>query len=329
MTKVLLSLLPLMMFASPAHAEDEQPILSWPVECTLFQDCFVENYPDLKLGTDPVFPIDYKCGHRTRPGVSGMEVSFVDRKTAREAKSVKAAAEGRVIYVEDGIDERRQYSKESKRACGNHVIIRHNPTYSTKYCFMREKSVLVKAGETVARGDVLGQVGSSGATEAPKMYFEIMKNGTPMDPFSGRVLSKPTECFSLNDKPMWDTAYPYPPVGLIAASFAQGYPTVHDINYDATVIQKLPRSLRTLTAWVKVFGISKGDKEKLVIYRPNGQIWHKTERVHFADAPFWTAFDSANFKEQTWPEAGEWKAVYTLYRDGDELMTYDFFVTIQ
>ena len=317
--------------AQGAQAEntDAAPQLDWPLACKLFQDCFIDNYPDLKLGTDPVFPVDYKCGHRTRPGTNGVEIVFTDRKTARMSKSVLAAADGRVTYVEDGIDEGRQYSKSSKRACGNHVVVRHNPSYSTKYCYMRENTISVKAGDTVRAGDVLGQVGSSGSTEAPKFYFEVTNKNIPVDPFSGRTLNKPSECFSLNDKPLWRAAYPYPPVGIMAASFAQGYPTAHDIDYDASVTQALPRSLRSLTAWVKVFGVQKGDKETLTIKKPNGQEWFENERVHFADAPFWTSFANASFQPDVWPEAGEWTATYTLQREGEVIVRYDFFVTIQ
>lgn len=333
--KLLLTVMPLFalclapMAAQAQDSDIEAPQLDWPVNCKLFQDCFISAYPDFKLGTDPVFPVDYKCGNRTKPGVEGVEVIFTDRKTARENKSVLAAAKGRVVYAEDGIDEGRQYSKASKRACGNHVIVRHNESYSTKYCHMRENSISVKPGDTVEAGDILGQVGSSGATSAPKFYFEVTQENTPVDPFSGRILSKPTECFSLNDKPLWRTAFPYPPVGIMAASFAQGYPTANEIEYDASVTQALPRSLRTLSAWVKIFGIVKGDKETLTIVKPNGQVWHTNDRVHFADAPFWTSFASAGFKTDVWPETGEWKAYYTLERDGETIVEYDFFVTIQ
>lgn len=320
------------MAATPVvttHAADEAPKLNWPLACKVFQTCFIESYPDLKMGTDPVFPMDYKCGNRSRPGVAGTEIVFTDRKSARGEQPVLAAAEGRVTFVENGIKERRQYSKNSKRACGNHVIIRHNPTYATKYCFMREGSIVVEPGQKVDAGDVIGQVGSSGATEAPKLLFEVLTNNQPTDPFSGRVLDKPSECFSLHDKPMWAEKIIYPPVGIIAASFAQGYPTAHDIAFDASVNQTLPRRIRTLTAWVRLFGVLKGDEEKVVIYQPNGQVWYENKRIHTADAPFWTSFASANFKPEKWPAEGEWRANYTLVRDGEELLSYDFFTTMQ
>lgn len=319
----------LLVNAPAALAEDAAPELYWPLGCTLYQDCFIEHYPDLKIGTDPVFPLDYKCGERTRMGNLGTEIIFTDRKTAHEGKPVLAAAEGRVVFVKDGLKDSRQYSKESKRACGNHVVVRHNPSYSTKYCFLRETSVTVKPGDKVQAGDVLGQIGSSGATEAPKLYFEVLKNQTPVDPFTGRELHKPSECFSLNDRPLWHKPIAYPPVGIIAASFAQGYPTAYDVAFDATVQQSLSRSLRTLTAWVRLFGVLKGDKEQLTIYQPNGQIWYQTDRIHPAHAPFWTSFASANFKPEISPAAGEWRAVYTLERDGEELLNYAFFTTIQ
>jgi len=63
---------------------------------------------------------------------------------------------------------------------GNHVIINHGYGYETEYMHM----VRVKAveGQRVKRGEVIGWVGSTGASTGPHCHYEVHINGTPVDP---------------------------------------------------------------------------------------------------------------------------------------------------
>jgi murein DD-endopeptidase MepM/ murein hydrolase activator NlpD len=63
---------------------------------------------------------------------------------------------------------------------GNHVIINHGYGYETVYMHM----VRVKArdGQHVKRGEVIGWVGSTGASTGPHCHYEVHINGTPVDP---------------------------------------------------------------------------------------------------------------------------------------------------
>jgi septal ring factor EnvC (AmiA/AmiB activator) len=40
----------------------------------------------------------------------------------------------------------------------------------------------IELGQKVSRGDTLGQSGESGSLEGPKLYFELRKNGQPINP---------------------------------------------------------------------------------------------------------------------------------------------------
>ncbi len=63
---------------------------------------------------------------------------------------------------------------------GNHVIINHGYGYETVYMHMvRIKAV---AGQRVKRGEVIGWVGSTGASTGPHCHYEVHVNGTPVDP---------------------------------------------------------------------------------------------------------------------------------------------------
>jgi murein DD-endopeptidase MepM/ murein hydrolase activator NlpD len=63
---------------------------------------------------------------------------------------------------------------------GNHVIINHGYGYETVYMHM----VRIKAtvGQTVTRGQVIGWVGSTGASTGPHCHYEVHINGEPVDP---------------------------------------------------------------------------------------------------------------------------------------------------
>ncbi|MGG9964705.1 M23 family metallopeptidase [Ferruginibacter sp. SUN106] len=63
---------------------------------------------------------------------------------------------------------------------GNHVIINHGYGYETVYMHM----VRVKAreGQHVKRGEVIGWVGSTGASTGPHCHYEVHINGSPVDP---------------------------------------------------------------------------------------------------------------------------------------------------
>ena len=63
---------------------------------------------------------------------------------------------------------------------GNHVIIDHGYGYETVYMHM----VRVKAreGQRVKRGEVIGWVGSTGASTGPHCHYEVHINGVAVDP---------------------------------------------------------------------------------------------------------------------------------------------------
>ena len=61
------------------------------------------------------------------------------------------------------------------------VEINHGGGYTTRYAHLSK--ILVSAGQRVAKGDVVGRMGSTGNSTGPHLHFEIRKNGTPLNPF--------------------------------------------------------------------------------------------------------------------------------------------------
>lgn len=64
---------------------------------------------------------------------------------------------------------------------GNYVKIKHNGTYTTQYLHMQKR--MVKVGDFVKQGDIIGTIGMTGNTGGPHVCYRFWKNGRQVDPF--------------------------------------------------------------------------------------------------------------------------------------------------
>ena len=80
-----------------------------------------------------------------------------------------------ILAVGDGVVETAGQTGGN----GKFVKIRHNTVYSTQYLHMRK--ILVKQGQRVQQGDVIGEVGSTGLATGPHVCFRFWKNGQQVD----------------------------------------------------------------------------------------------------------------------------------------------------
>ncbi|MFV8368944.1 peptidoglycan DD-metalloendopeptidase family protein [Flavobacterium sp. LB2R40] len=62
---------------------------------------------------------------------------------------------------------------------GNFVKVKHNGTYSTQYLHMSK--ILVRRGQRVNQGQVIGLVGSTGLATGPHVCYRFWKNGRQVD----------------------------------------------------------------------------------------------------------------------------------------------------
>lgn len=63
---------------------------------------------------------------------------------------------------------------------GNLVVIAHGAGLATAYA--HQSSMAVSEGQVVRRGQVIGYVGSTGASTGNHLHFEVRRNGDPVDP---------------------------------------------------------------------------------------------------------------------------------------------------
>ena len=68
------------------------------------------------------------------------------------------------------------------RGYGSVVIVDHGNGLETRYAHNRRNRV--RRGQRVERGQVIGEVGSSGNASAPHVHFEVRKRGRALDPMA-------------------------------------------------------------------------------------------------------------------------------------------------
>jgi murein DD-endopeptidase MepM/ murein hydrolase activator NlpD len=73
-------------------------------------------------------------------------------------------------------------------AYGLTIELEHNGGVVTRYAHCR--SAKVHAGDVVAEGDVIGTVGSSGLATGPHVHFEVLINGSQVDPIKYLAASR-------------------------------------------------------------------------------------------------------------------------------------------
>jgi murein DD-endopeptidase MepM/ murein hydrolase activator NlpD len=86
-----------------------------------------------------------------------------------EGTPVKAAEDGTVAYAGSEL-----------KGYGNLVLIRHSNGFVSAYAHASE--LLVKRGDAVKRGQIIGRSGQTGSVTSPQLHFEIRKGSTPVDP---------------------------------------------------------------------------------------------------------------------------------------------------
>ena len=63
---------------------------------------------------------------------------------------------------------------------GKYIDIKHNGNTVSRYAHLSK--IFVSPGQSLTSGEVIGLVGTSGASTGPHLHFEVRENGTPTDP---------------------------------------------------------------------------------------------------------------------------------------------------
>lgn len=120
-----------------------------------------------------IFRITSRFGMRFHPVLHRMKNHFGTDYAAPHGTPIRSTAAGTV--VEAGYNGGN----------GNYVKIKHNATYTTQYLHMSK--ILVKKGQHVPQGHIIGKVGSTGLATGPHVCYRFWKNGKQVDPLKEKM----------------------------------------------------------------------------------------------------------------------------------------------
>ena len=80
-----------------------------------------------------------------------------------------------IMTTASGVVEKAGYSIGN----GNYVKVKHDKTYATQYLHMSR--ILVRRGQHVTQGQIIGKVGSTGLATGPHVCYRFWKNGKQVD----------------------------------------------------------------------------------------------------------------------------------------------------
>ena len=90
---------------------------------------------------------------------------------------IRAIADGVVIERESRFSKTHRNRNHKFSAKTNYLTIRHNNGHVSLYLHLRWRSVKVKVGEKIRRGQIIGLSGNTGYTTYPHLHFGLYENG--------------------------------------------------------------------------------------------------------------------------------------------------------
>lgn len=105
-------------------------------------------------------------GKRGRRHHDGIDIG------AKKGKSILAVADGKVLY------------SGYMRGYGKIVVIKHPQLKNLHSVYAHNSRNLVKKGQKVNRGQVIGKIGSTGRSTGNHLHFELRRKESPVDPLA-------------------------------------------------------------------------------------------------------------------------------------------------
>ena len=312
-------------FASPALAGDFALIP--PIDCPLGEDqpCYIQHYVDRAPGPQVQ---DFMCGGLSYDTHKGTDFALRSHAQMTSGVNVLAAAPGTVKAVRDGMidkvyDPATDAARVDGRDCGNGLVIDHGDGWETQYCHLRQGSVSVARGDTVAAGTPLGLVGMSGVASFPHIHLSLRKDGAVVDPYAPNA----DTCGPATDT-LWQMPPAYQDGGLISAGFAAGVPAYDAIKAGTAHSATLPAASPALVLWGFAFGTQAGDILRLTITDASGQTVFTTDADLQRAQPQLFRAGGRKTQDAAWFQPGSYTGTVSLMRDGQVVSDLTSTVTI-
>lgn len=275
-------------------------LFSWPVKMKdglPYNEVWaISNYVD----HNPAYPNkvqDYNCGTKTYDTDAGYNHMGVDiftwpfswKMMDYDEAEIVAAAPGQIIaIIRDQFDRSCTFNSN----LWNAVYVQHADGSVAVYGHMKKNSPTSKSvGDTVALGEYLGIIGSSGNSTGPHLHFEVYSeiewNGVGqdvlIDPYAG-------SCNTMNTESWWADQKPYhdPNINAVLTHDAPpefGECSEQEVTHERNAFQ--PGEQVYLATYLR--DQKTGGKLDLTILRPNGSVYQS-----------WSSNLTANYTASYW-----------------------------
>ena len=131
-------------------------------------DSYLEILRKIPLGRPVPGAISSKFGNRTDP--------LVKKKAFHPGIDFRGNTGDEIRATGDGVVEKAQRNN----ILGNHIFLSHENGFETIYAHMQK--LLVKKGERVTRGQVIGLIGNTGRSTGSHLHYGIRYNDKTIDP---------------------------------------------------------------------------------------------------------------------------------------------------
>ncbi len=282
----------------------QQPSFIWPVkqaEGFTYNNVWgISNYVDHSATTEI---LDYNCGNKSYDGHMGIDIflwPFYWKQMEEEQADIIAAEAGSIVFKDDGHFDQ---SCAMEGGSWNAVYLLHEDGSTSWYGHMKSGSLTSKViGDTVAKGEFLGKVGSSGNSTGPHLHFEVYDaNGELIDPYTGT-------CNDFNTASWWEEQQPYiqPKVNAVLTHSAP--PDFNECpEVESTNISTAFGPDDTVYAAIYLKDQEADSTINLKLRRPNGSYmanWNFTFEMYYTSSYwYWTMNPDMN---GTWT----WEAEY-------------------
>lgn len=149
---------------------------------TLKVDHYLETIHSVPLGPPVAGTVTSKFGSRRDP--------FNGEPAFHSGVDIKCDSGTEIFARADGVVVSRGYTA----GFGNYLVIDHGHSFETRYLHMLKS--LVKKGEKITRGQLIGLVGNTGRSTGPHLHYEINYRDRAINPIkfmqiAGQIPAEP------------------------------------------------------------------------------------------------------------------------------------------
>ncbi|WP_116090612.1 M23 family metallopeptidase [Sphingomonas crusticola] len=316
--------LPLLLLGAAAPVSPP-PRLAFPVACSLGTTCAIQSYRD----DDPGPAVrDYACHGRTYQAHDGTDIRLPSMMAQRRGVNVLAAAPGTVLRSRDGLADRSirdaSAGAVAGQECGNGLVVDHGGGWETQYCHMARGSIVVRPGDAVRAGTVLGKVGLSGDTEFPHLHLSVRHDSKSIDPFAWGAPANACQ----GGRSLWAATPPYREGEILVSGFAGAPVTMGQVQDAGSELAPRPTRKSPLVAFVQSIGLQAGDVQRLILQGPDGAVLADNRAPALErDKAQVLLFAGRKAQAGGW-KAGIYRAAYSVTRRGKIVIARTWEITL-